>query len=209
MNFIFLGPPGAGKGTLATEISKRYQIPHISTGQIFREAIKNQTELGKQVKAVMDSGALVSDSLTIALVRERLSEPDIKEGFILDGFPRTIPQAEALEAITKIDHAVNFVISTDKILERLTGRRVCSSCGRNYHVLFAQPKVADCCDACGEKLIIREDDKKEAILKRLEAYDKQTKPLISFYEKKNVLANIDAEPQVDEVLQLFQKAFPR
>ena len=149
MNFVFLGPPGAGKGTLAAKVAVDYDIPHISTGDIFRAAIKAQSPLGLKVKAIIDSGALVSDDLTIELVKDRLSQPDAQKGFILDGFPRTIPQAEALETFSDIDAVVNFDIADEAVVERLSGRRVCKACGHNFHVKFMPPKVDGTCDSCG------------------------------------------------------------
>ena len=208
MNCIFLGPPGAGKGTLAFEVSKLYKIPHISTGDLFRAAIKNQTDLGKKVKAVIDSGALVSDDLTIALVKERLEKDDTKRGFILDGFPRTIAQADALENIVKIDSVINFDISDDEVIKRLSGRRVCSSCGQSFHIEFVKPKKEGVCDSCAGELIIRPDDKIEAIQKRLETYRRQTAPLIVYYTKKNLIVDIDARPASEKVLASFEEKFP-
>lgn len=209
MNCVFLGPPGAGKGTLAFEASKICSIPHISTGDLFRAAIKNQTELGKKVKAVIDSGALVSDELTIALVKERLQQDDTKNGFILDGFPRTIEQADALETIVKLDYVVNFDISDEEVIKRLSGRRVCSSCGQSFHVEFIKPKQDGICDSCGSDLITRPDDKIDSIQKRLETYRKQTAPLIDYYNKKQLTVNIDARPSSSEVLQSFKKIFTK
>ena len=208
MNCIFLGPPGAGKGTLAFEVSKSYKIPHISTGDLFRAAIKNQTDLGKKVKAVIDSGALVSDDLTIALVKERLEKDDTKKGFILDGFPRTIAQADALENIVKIDSVINFDISDDEVIKRLSGRRVCSSCGQSFHIEFVKPKKEGVCDSCSGELMIRPDDKIEAIQKRLETYRSQTAPLIDYYTKKNLIVDIDARPASEKVLASFEAKFP-
>lgn len=208
MNCIFLGPPGAGKGTLAFEVSKTYKIPHISTGDLFRAAIKNQTDLGKKVKAVIDSGALVSDDLTIALVKERFEKDDAKSGFILDGFPRTIAQAEALEKLVKIHYVINFDISDSEVIKRLSGRRICSSCGKSFHIEFVKPAKDGICDACGGDLIIRPDDTIEAIEKRLEAYRKQTAPLIDYYSKKNLTVNIDARPVSETVLKKFKEKFP-
>ncbi|UTY30611.1 adenylate kinase [Treponema putidum] len=208
MNCIFLGPPGAGKGTLAFEVSKSYKIPHISSGDLFRAAIKEQTELGKKVKAIIDSGALVSDELTIALIKERLEKDDTKNGFILDGFPRTIAQADALENIAKIHSVINFDISDDEVIKRLSGRRVCSSCGKSFHIEFVKPKKEGVCDSCSRELIIRPDDKIEAVQKRLETYRNQTAPLIDYYTKKNLIVNIDARPSTDKVLASFKVKFP-
>ncbi len=207
MKFIFLGPPGAGKGTLAAVVSMKYGIPHISTGVIFREAIKAGSPLGLKVKAIIDSGALVSDELTIELVKERLSQNDVSNGFILDGFPRTIAQAEGLSAISDIDAVVNFTISDQDVVKRLSGRRVCKNCGQNYHIDFIKPKAEGVCDVCGGELFIRDDDKPEAIQKRLEVYAKQTEPLIDFYKNKNNLVNVDASPATDIILEEFVKVF--
>jgi adenylate kinase len=208
MNFIFLGPPGAGKGTLAVKAAEEYKIPHISTGDIFRTAIKNKTELGIKVKAIIDSGELVSDDLTVALVKDRLAQSDAKKGFILDGFPRTIPQAEALEKIAKIDAAVNFDIADEAVVERLSGRRVCKDCGTNFHIMFNKPKTEGKCDKCGGDLYIRDDDKIEAIKNRLVVYRKSTAPLIGYYKNKKNLVDIDARPAPDSILKEFEIKFP-
>ena len=208
MNFIFLGPPGAGKGTLAAAVSALYGIPHISTGEIFRAAIKAQTPLGKKVKAIIDSGALVGDDITVELIRDRLAQSDAKNGFILDGFPRTINQAEQLEKIAKIDCAVNFDINDEAVVERLSGRRVCRKCSHNFHVVFMPPEKENTCTHCGGELYIRDDDKPEAIKRRLEVYRAQTAPLIDFYRLKNLLKNIDAKPATDIILADFKKNFP-
>lgn len=208
MNFIFLGPPGAGKGTLAAAVSALYGIPHISTGEIFRAAIKAQTPLGKKVKAIIDSGALVGDDITVELIRDRLAQSDAKNGFILDGFPRTINQAKQLEKIAKIDCAVNFDINDEAVVERLSGRRVCRKCSHNFHVVFMPPEKENTCTHCGGELYIRDDDKPEAIKRRLEVYRAQTAPLIDFYRSKNLLKNIDAKPATDIILADFKKNFP-
>ena len=208
MNFIFLGPPGAGKGTLAAAVSVTYGIPHISTGEIFRAAIKAQTPLGCKVKAIIDSGALVGDDITIELIKERLSQPDTKDGFILDGFPRTIAQAEALEKIAQIDSAVNFDIDDNGVVQRLSGRRVCRKCSHNFHVVFMPPEKENICTLCGGELYVRDDDKPEAIKHRLEVYRAQTAPLIDFYRSKNLLKNIDAKPATEIIMESFKAAFP-
>lgn len=200
MNLIFLGPPGAGKGTVAALAKEKLGIPHISTGDLFREAITRQTELGKQVKSILASGELVPDSITIAMVSQRLSEEDTKAGFILDGFPRTIFQAQALAQMREIDHVVNFMVERDLIIKRLSGRRVCISTGRIYHILYNPPKTPGIDDETGEPLIQREDDREEAILKRLEVYEKQTEPLIAYYEEQGLLRNIDASGPPEHVL---------
>lgn len=208
MKLIFLGPPGAGKGTLAALVAGLYKIPHISTGEIFRAAIREKTPLGLKVQAIIDAGQLVSDDITIELVRERLAKSDAKSGFILDGFPRTIPQAEALATIVDVDAAVNFDIADKDVIARLSGRRVCKNCSQNYHVEYMKPKVEGKCDKCGGDLFIREDDKIESITKRLEVYRSQTAPLIDFYRKKSKLKDIDARPSSDEILESFKKIFP-
>ena len=164
MNFIFLGPPGAGKGTLAKEAAKAFNIPHISTGDIFRENIKNGTELGKKAKAIIDAGGLVSDEITIGLVKDRLSQPDTANGYILDGFPRTIPQAEMLDTLGLELSCVNFEIAEELVIKRLSTRRVCKACGANYNVLTLPPKVEGVCDKCGVEIYQRDDDKQESIL---------------------------------------------
>ncbi len=205
MNLIFLGPPGAGKGTLAAKAVDILGIPHISTGAIFRAAIAAKSPLGLKVKAIIDSGKLVDDATTIELVKDRLAQEDAKRGYILDGFPRTIPQAEALATFSKVDRVVNFDIPDGSVVERLSGRRVCRSCGANYHTLFQKPAKDGVCDACGGELYTREDDKKEAIQKRLEVYRAQTAPLIDHYRAKGLLADVDARPLVDEVVIGFKK----
>ena len=209
MNFIFLGPPGAGKGTLAKEAAKFYNIPHISTGDIFRENIKNQTELGKKAKAIIDAGGLVSDEITIDLVKDRLSKDDTKNGYILDGFPRTIPQAEALEKFAKIDAAVNFDIEDEAVVDRLGGRVCCKDCGQMYHVKTMPPKVAGKCDKCSGELYTRDDDKPESIQNRLVVYRNSTAPLIDFYRNKNLLVDIDAKPAPEKVLEIFKQKFSK
>ena len=200
MNLIFLGPPGAGKGTAAGKISEEYKIPHVSTGDLFRAAIKDESPLGKQVKAVLDRGDLVSDELTVAIVRERLERLDTRDGYILDGFPRTIPQADALTGFSRVDGVLNFVLADDAIVERLSGRRVCRSCGRGYHIKFMRPKVEGVCDVCGGELYTRKDDNIEAITNRLEVYRRQTEPLIEFYKARRLLRDVDAAPDAETVL---------
>lgn len=209
MKLIFLGPPGAGKGTLAAMVAGTYAIPHISTGEIFRAAIREKTPLGLKVQSIIDAGQLVSDDITIALVKERLEKSDAAQGFILDGFPRTIPQAEALAEIVAVDSAVNFDIADKDVVVRLSGRRVCKNCSQNYHIEFMPPKKEGVCDKCGGELFIREDDKIEAITKRLEVYRAQTAPLIDYYRKKSKLKDIDARPASGAVLETFKEAFPR
>ncbi|MBB5219487.1 adenylate kinase [Treponema rectale] len=208
MNFIFLGPPGAGKGTLASQVAEEYGIPQISTGDIFRENIKNQTELGKKVKAIMDAGGLVSDDVVLEIVEDRLKKDDCKKGFILDGFPRTIPQAEAFEKLGIDVKVVNFEVNNDLIIARLSNRRVCKNCKANYNVKFMPPKVEGKCDKCGGELFTREDDKLESITNRLEVYRKETEPLIDFYRKLNKMTDIDSARDSAEVLVDFKKLFP-
>ena len=199
MKLIFLGPPGAGKGTMADKLANEQGIPHISTGDIFRYNIKNETELGKKVKAILDKGDLVPDELTISLVEDRLGQDDTGGGFILDGFPRTIPQAEALDGFATIEKVVNFAISDEEIIKRLSGRRVAPSSGRTYHVIFNPPKVEGKDDDSGEDLVIRPDDQVDAIKNRLDVYKKQTAPLIDYYKTKGLLVDVDATPKPDEV----------
>lgn len=207
MNFIFLGPPGAGKGTLAKEAAKAYGIPHISTGDIFRENIKNQTELGKKAKAIIDAGGLVSDEITIGLVKDRLAQKDTENGYILDGFPRTIPQAEALETFCPDVTVVNFTIADEVVVGRLSTRRVCKKCGENYNIVSVKPKVEGICDKCGGELYQRDDDKPESITHRMEVYREQTEPLIAYYRQKGKLQDIAAEKQTAEVLAEFKTRF--
>ncbi len=208
MNFIFLGPPGAGKGSLAVKVAEDYRIPHISTGDIFRAAIKNQTPLGVKVKAIIDSGSLVSDEITCELVKERLSQPDVSNGFILDGFPRTIPQAEMFTSICPDVTVVNFVIKDEIVIKRLSTRRVCRKCGANFNVLTLPPKVEGVCDKCGGELYQRDDDKQESILHRMDVYREQTEPLIDFYRKKGNITDLDASIETDVLLGEFKKLFP-
>ena len=206
-NFIFLGPPGAGKGSLAVKVAQDYKIPHISTGDIFRANIKNQTPLGIKVKAIIDSGSLVSDDLTCELVKDRLSQPDCANGFILDGFPRTIPQAEMFAEICPDVKVVNFVIKDEIVIRRLSTRRVCKACGANFNVLTLPPKVEGVCDKCGGELYQRDDDKQESILHRMDVYREQTEPLISFYKNKGSITDLDASIETDILLGEFKKIF--
>ena len=206
MNLIFLGPPGAGKGTLAGLVSKELAIPQISTGDIFRDAIKRETELGKKVKEIVGRGDLVPDDLTVSLVRERLARPDAKKGYILDGFPRTIPQAEALEQFQTLDAVVNFTISDSLVVERLSGREICKSCGAIYHVKNMPSKVKGVCDACGGPVYTRPDDSLESITNRLLVYRKQTEPLIAFYRSKKLLRDIDSSKSPEDTHAQIGKA---
>lgn len=209
MNFIFLGPPGAGKGTLASQVAEEYKIPQISTGDIFRENIKNQTELGKKVKAIMDAGGLVSDEVVLEIVDDRLKKDDCKDGFILDGFPRTIPQAEAFEKLGIPVQVVNFEVDNQLIIDRLSNRRVCKSCKANFNVKFMPPKVEGVCDKCGGELFTRDDDKLESITHRLEVYRKETEPLIEFYRSRGKMTDINSARDSAEVLVDFKKLFPK
>jgi adenylate kinase len=209
MNLIFLGPPGAGKGTLAGLASKELGIPHISTGDIFRDAIKRETELGKKVKEIVGRGDLVPDELTVSLVRERLTQKDAAKGFIFDGFPRTIPQAEALEKFQGLDAVINFKISDKEVVKRLSGRRVCKSCGSIYNVDNLPPKKEGTCDKCGGPLYIRDDDKMESIKNRLEVYKNQTEPLIRFYEKKKLLRDVRSNKTPEDTLAQLRKELSR
>ncbi len=195
MNLILLGPPGAGKGTQAQMIVDRYHIPQVSTGDILRSAVKEGTVLGKQAKAFMEKGQLVPDEVVIGIIDERLRKPDCQTGFILDGFPRTIPQAEALQVILdnlgrSVDHVINIEVDSEELVRRLTGRRTCKNCGAMFHVLFHPPKKESLCDRCGGPLYQREDDREETIRTRLREYEKQTAPLIQYYRSKNLLRPI-------------------
>ena len=206
-NFIFLGPPGAGKGSLAVKVAEAYKIPHISTGDIFRANIKAQTPLGVKVKAIIDSGSLVSDELTFELVKDRLAQDDCKNGYILDGFPRTIPQAEMLEKLVSDVKVVNFEIKDEIVIRRLSTRRVCKACGANFNVLTLPPKVEGVCDKCGGELYQRDDDKQESILHRMDVYREQTEPLINFYKEKGKITNLDASIETDVLLGEFKRLF--
>ncbi len=208
-NFIFLGPPGAGKGSLAVKVAEEYKIPHISTGDIFRANIKNQTPLGVKVKAIIDSGSLVSDDLTCELVKDRLSQPDCKNGYILDGFPRTIPQAEMFTKICDDVKVVNFEIKDEIVIRRLSTRRVCKACGANFNVLTLPPKVEGVCDKCGGELYQRDDDKQESILHRMDVYREQTEPLIKFYRDKGAITDLDASIETDVLLGKFEEIFKK
>jgi adenylate kinase len=205
MKLIFLGPPGAGKGTLAGLVSAEYKIPQISTGDIFRDAIKRETELGKKVKEIVGRGDLVPDDLTVSLVRERLTQSDARNGYILDGFPRTIPQAEALAGFQKLDAVVNFAIDDQLVVKRLSGREICKSCGKIYHVTNMPSKVKGVCDACGGPLYTRPDDSLESITNRLDVYRKQTEPLIAWYKGKKLLRDIDSSKSPEDTQRQIRK----
>ncbi|MDO4553606.1 MAG: adenylate kinase [Lachnospiraceae bacterium] len=210
MKIIMLGAPGAGKGTQAKMIAEKYEIPHISTGDIFRANIKNNTELGKKAKAYMDAGQLVPDELTVALVLDRIKKADCVKGYILDGFPRTIPQADALDSALndrgeKIEYAINVDVPDEHIIKRMSGRRACSDCGATYHVVYNPTKEEGVCDACHGSLVLRDDDKPETVKKRLEVYHEQTKPLIDHYGAKNVLHTVDGTLDIDVVFAEINK----
>ena len=206
MRIIMLGAPGAGKGTQAKQLAAKYNIPHISTGDIFRANIKGGTELGKKAKAYMDQGALVPDELVVDLVADRIKQDDCKEGYVFDGFPRTIPQAEALDKAleemgSKIDFAIDIDVPDENIINRMSGRRACLACGATYHVQFNAPKTEGICDVCGKELVLRDDDKPETVKTRLDVYHTQTQPLIDYYTEKGVLKSVDGTQDVAEVFQ--------
>ncbi len=204
MKVIMLGAPGAGKGTQAKMIADEYKIPHISTGDIFRANIKNGTELGKKAKTYMDKGELVPDELVVDLIMSRFAEDDCKNGYVLDGFPRTIPQAEALDAALAknddhVDVAIDIEVPDENIIRRMGGRRACTNCGATYHVVYNPPKVEGVCDVCGQKLILRDDDKPETVKNRLNVYHTQTQPLINYYKKKDILKTVDGTQDMNKV----------
>ena len=206
MKIIMLGAPGAGKGTQAERIAEKYEIPHISTGDIFRANIKAGTELGVKAKAYMDKGQLVPDSLTIDLVMDRISQSDCNGGYILDGFPRTIPQAVSLTNALKdrgdaLDFAINVHVPDENIVSRMSGRRACPGCGSTYHLVFAAPKQEGICDKCGSELVLRDDDKPETVKKRLAVYHNQTQPLIQYYGKQKILRTVDGTKDMEDVFQ--------
>ena len=206
MKIIMLGAPGAGKGTQAKKIADKYQVPHISTGDIFRANIKNGTELGMKAKTYMDQGLLVPDELVVDLVVDRLAQEDCANGCVLDGFPRTIPQAECLDAALAakgeaIDYAVDVDVPDENIINRRSGRRACVACGATYHIVHIPTKVEGVCDRCGESLILRDDDKPETVKKRLDVYHAQTQPLIDYYTAKNVLKTVDGTQDMEAVFQ--------
>lgn len=204
MNLVLMGLPGAGKGTQAERIVEKYDIPHISTGDMFRAAMKEETELGLQAKSFIDKGELVPDEVTIGIVRERLGKNDCQKGFLLDGFPRTVAQADALEGILtdlnkQIDYVINIEVNKDILMERLTGRRICKQCGSTYHLVFNPPASEGECDKCGGELYQRADDNEETVANRLEVNLKQTEPLLNFYNDKGYLRNINGEQDIDQV----------
>lgn len=210
MKIIMLGAPGAGKGTQAKKIAAKYSIPHISTGDIFRANIKNGTELGLKAKSYMDAGGLVPDEITIGMLLDRIHQADCENGYVLDGFPRTIPQAESLtEALKKngeaIDLAVNVDVPDENIINRMSGRRACLNCGATYHIVYNAPKKENVCDACGQELVLRDDDKPETVKKRLDVYHDQTQPLIDYYKNEGVLAEVDGTLDMEDVFQAIVK----
>lgn len=212
MKIIMLGAPGAGKGTQAKRIAEKYSIPHISTGDIFRANIKNNTELGKKAKSYMDQGLLVPDEVTIGMLLDRIKKEDCVNGYVLDGFPRTIPQAESLtkaleEMGQKIDYAVDVDVPDENIVSRMSGRRACITCGATYHVQFAPPKAEGICDKCGAELVLRDDDKPETVQKRLTVYHEQTQPLIDYYRRAGVLVSVDGTQSMDQVFESIVKIF--
>lgn len=214
MRLVLLGPPGAGKGTQATFIVDEFNTTHISTGDIFRANIKNETELGKEVKAYLDRGQLVPDELTIQIVMNRLDEEDCKDGFLLDGFPRTIAQAEALEEGLKdrglaLNCVINIAVDKDVLVKRLAGRRVCSNCGAPYHTEINPPKEEGVCDVCGGEVVQRADDNEKTVLDRITVYENQTKPLIDFYEDRDLLVSVDGAQSVDEVSEDIRSALSK
>ena len=206
MKIVLLGPPGAGKGTQAKSISNRYSIPHISTGDIFRKNISENTPLGIEAKSYMDNGQLVPDEVTINMVKDRLQQDDCKNGYVLDGFPRTIPQAEALDNALKaigdkVDFAIDVEVPDENIVRRMGGRRACVGCGATYHVVYNPTKVEGKCDTCGGELIVRDDDKPETVLSRLEVYHNQTQPLIDYYKGQGILKSVDGTVDMKDVFK--------
>ena len=210
MDLIFLGPPGAGKGTQAKMLVERYGIPQVSTGDILRAAVAEGTELGKKAKEYMEAGKLVPDEVVIGIIEERLKQSDCEKGFILDGFPRTVPQAEALDKVLekmgrKIDHVLTLDVPEEELIKRLTGRRTCKKCGAMYHIIFNPPKVEGVCDKCGGELYQRPDDNEETVRSRLSVYEQQTSPLIDFYEKKGLVRKIDGRGEIKEIFDQIVK----
>ncbi len=211
LRVIFLGPPGAGKGTQAQALASEWGVPHVATGDMLREAVAAKTPLGLEAKRHMDSGGLVPDDVVIGLVGERLAQPDAKAGVVLDGFPRTVAQAEALDALfartgRSLDRVVFFDVSRDELLRRLTGRRVCRACGRTFHLVSAPPTVAGKCDACGGELYQRDDDSEATVATRLDVYQKQTAPLLDYYRSRGLLAQVRGEGSVSQVTDAIRKA---
>lgn len=210
MRVVFLGAPGVGKGTQAERIASQYRLAKISTGDLLREAVRNQTKLGLEAKSFMDQGQLVPDSVVIGLVREKLGDSSCTNGFVLDGFPRTVPQAEELGKVlaaksTALDLVVNFQVSREDVVRRLSGRRSCPKCQATFHIDFAKPKVDEVCDRCGDSLVQRNDDRRDAIETRLKVYDEQTAPLVRYYDERRLLSSVDASGSVDVVFEHLAK----
>jgi len=211
MRLILLGAPGAGKGTQAAVLVEKFNIPHVSTGDIFRSNIKNGTELGKKAKEYIDRGALVPDEITVGIVKDRIGQPDCEKGFILDGFPRTIPQAEYLEEALKsmgveLDYVIDIHVPDSEIIKRLSGRRVCPVCGKSYHIVYNPPKQEGICDGCGSAVIQREDDREETVINRLKAYHEQTEPLIEYYREKGKLLAVKGCENIQDTTREILKA---
>ena len=210
MNLILMGAPGAGKGTQSAKISEKWNIPAVSTGDMLRAAVKEGTEMGLKAKAFMDAGQLVPDEVVIGIIKDYLSSDKCKKGFILDGFPRSIPQAEALDAMgVKIDAALSIEVADEKIVERMSGRRICSSCGASYHVVYNPPKTADVCDACAASLYTRADDAAETVLNRLDTYHKITEPLKDYYSAKGVLVCVEGQEKVEDTTAMVMEALSK
>lgn len=210
MKIIMLGAPGAGKGTQAKKLAEKFQIPHISTGDIFRANIKEETELGKSAKHYIDKGLLVPDELVLNLVADRLQQEDCQKGYILDGFPRTIPQAMNLDMVLdkagqKMDYAINIEVPDENIVRRMSGRRACLNCGATYHMVYMPTKKENLCDRCGQEVILRKDDEPATVKKRLLVYHEQTQPLIEYYKSKEILVNVDGTKEIEEIFQFLVK----
>jgi adenylate kinase len=209
MRIVLLGPPGSGKGTQASRISKMFKVPHISTGDIFREAMEKKTELGKRVKLYVESGRLVPDDLVIKLMRQRLSRGDCKRGFVLDGFPRTLAQAEALERLVKVQAVLNLVVDVNEAIRRLSMRRSCKVCGATYHLLYDPPRVGGRCDVCANPLFQRVDDNENVIWERMKEYERGTRPMVNFYKEKGLLIDINGNKSIEEVFNDIVRALKK
>ncbi|HHY39817.1 MAG TPA: adenylate kinase [Syntrophaceticus sp.] len=214
MNILIMGPPGAGKGTQASRITSFFEIPHISTGDMFRAEIKQASELGKRIKSYLDTGQLVPDEVTVEVIKKRLQQADTQKGFLLDGFPRTIPQAEALDGILKemgrsLDLVINIKVDPQVLLDRMTGRRVCQKCGATYHVVNQPPRVEGVCDLCEGELYQRSDDTVETVSNRLDVYQKQTAPLLEYYQQRGIVAEVNGEQSIDDVFKEIEQLIRR